>query len=36
MTAQITIRLAIPDDCAHVADMSNALHVEMDYDNPPP
>tara|TARA_R110002124_G_scaffold81812_6_gene215280 strand:- start:209 stop:694 length:486 start_codon:yes stop_codon:yes gene_type:complete len=35
MTAQITIRLAIPDDCAHVADMSNALHVEMDYDNPP-
>lgn len=36
MTAHITIRQATPDDCQHVADMSNALHIEMGYKTPAP
>ncbi len=35
ITTNITITPAMPADCPHVAEMSNALHVELDYDNPP-
>lgn len=35
MTKMFDIRLATLTDCASVADMSNKLHVELDYDNPP-
>jgi hypothetical protein len=35
MTPDIIISHARPEDSVHVADMSNALHVELDYDNPP-
>tara|TARA_R110001583_G_scaffold17679_2_gene71428 strand:+ start:266217 stop:266729 length:513 start_codon:yes stop_codon:yes gene_type:complete len=35
MTEMFDIRLATLKDCASVADMSNNLHVELDYDNPP-
>lgn len=35
MTSDIIISKARPEDSIHVADMSNALHVELDYDNPP-
>lgn len=35
MTDQITIKAARTQDCEHIAAMSNALHVELDYDHPP-
>lgn len=35
MTTEISLCLATPDDCGHIAAMSNAIHAEHDYPGEP-